>query len=215
MSIQCHDLNVIHVFLTSSPALFFGFHFISDTSYEPLWDTPHEVYKQNFLPSQFPYNFLSFSFCHWAWRWEWIFTIHLTGFRVTTETWLWVCLWGWVQKKMQTRRKDSSWIWAVSSMGPALGWKKKVSRAPAFISLWFLTADLTAPLPTVHSTSGPGRLYPSLNCKSKQTPSSLRCFLSGRGNEKGNSLTGTPALICYGLHFKPRRAHGPQKQDST
>lgn len=99
--------------------------------------------------------------------------------------------------------------------GQPLAEKKKVSRAPAFISLWFLTADLTAPLPTVHSTSGPGRLYPSLNCKSKQTPSSLRCFLSGRGNEKGNSLTGTPALICYGLHFKPRRAHGPQKQDST
>lgn len=68
--------------------------------------------------------------------------------------------------------------------------KKKMSRAPAFISLWFLTADLTVPLPTVHSTSGPGRLYPSLNCKSKQTPSSLRCFLSGCGNEKGNSLTG-------------------------
>lgn len=202
MSIQSHDLSVIHGFLTTNPALFFGFHFISDTSYEPLWDTPHEVYKQSFFTPQFPYHFLSFSFCHWAWRWELIFTIHLelpwkhySGCVYEAES----------RKKCKQGGRIHLEYGQYHPRGQPLAEKKKMNGAPAFISLWFLTADLTVPLPTVHSTSCPGRLYSSLNCKSKQTPSSLRCFLSGRGNEKGNSLAvprGIPASICYGLHLQ-------------
>lgn len=63
--------------------------------------------------------------------------------------------------------------------------KKKMSRAPAFTFLWFLTADVIWQF--LYPLCMP---LPALNCKSKQTPSSLRCFLLGRGSEKGNSLAG-------------------------
>ena len=110
-------------------------------------------------------------------QWWWfIFTIKLTGFRITWESYHRVR----VSRKVWLRRKHPLWVWAAPSRGQgSQDDRKRRELNPACIPLCFLIADICAPASHLPTSRLSHRGLRPLKPRAKINPRFLNWLLSG------------------------------------